>query len=98
MLGSYVETEDLSLYVTADLRDGSGRALVLWTTTPWTLAANVAAAVHPELGYEEVEWEGKTLVLSAASRVRLGLPDAAVRHTLPGAELVGLELPGLGWL
>jgi isoleucyl-tRNA synthetase len=91
MLGSYVETEDLSLYVTANLLDGSGRALVLWTTTPWTLAANVAAAVHPELKYEEVEWEGKRLVLSAASRARLGVPDGAVQRELPGSELVGLE-------
>ncbi|MGH8978743.1 MAG: isoleucine--tRNA ligase [Acidimicrobiia bacterium] len=91
MLGSYVETEDLSLYVSADLLDSSGRALVLWTTTPWTLAANVAAAVHPELTYEEVDWEGRRLVLSAASRVRLGLPDSTVQRELPGAELVGLE-------
>ena len=48
MLGSYVDTEDLSLYVSANLLDGSGRALVLWTTTPWTLPANVAAAVQPD--------------------------------------------------
>jgi isoleucyl-tRNA synthetase len=91
MLGSYVETEDVSLYVTADLLDGSGRALVLWTTTPWTLAANVAAAVHPTLRYEEVDWQGRRLVLSAAARKRLGVPDAAVQHELEGRELVGLE-------
>ncbi|MET1000618.1 MAG: isoleucine--tRNA ligase [Acidimicrobiia bacterium] len=90
MLGSYVETEDLSLYVTANLLDGSGRALVLWTTTPWTLAANVAAAVHPTLKYEEVAWEGRTIILSAAARARLGLAESAVVRTLPGSELVGL--------
>ena len=91
MLGSYVETEDLSLYVGADLLDGTGRALVLWTTTPWTLPANVAAAVHPTLQYEEIDWEGRRLVLSAASRARLGIPEAAVQRVLPGSELVGLE-------
>src|SRR5687767_8032895 len=37
---------------------GSGRtdeSLLVWTTTPWTLAANVAAAVHPELTYVKVK-------------------------------------------
>jgi isoleucyl-tRNA synthetase len=91
MLGSYVEAEDLSLYVTADLLDGSGRALVLWTTTPWTLPANVAAAVHPTLRYDEVEWENRRLVLSSGARKRLGIPDAAVRTDFEGRELVGLE-------
>ena len=67
MLGSYVETEDLSLYVAAPLKDGSGRELVLWTTTPWTLPANVAAAVHPTLRYEEVDVGGRHLVMSAAA-------------------------------
>ena len=73
MLGSYVETEDLSLYVSANLLDGSGRALVLWTTTPWTLPANVAAAVHPTLRYEEVDWEG------TVARAERGEPQAS-RH------------------
>jgi isoleucyl-tRNA synthetase len=91
MLGSYVETEDLSLYVSADLLDGTGRALVLWTTTPWTLPANVAAAVHPTLRYEEVEWQDRRLVLSSGARKRLGIADAAVRHEFEGRELVGLE-------
>ena len=91
MLGSYVDTEDLSLYVSANLLDGSDRALVLWTTTPWTLPANVAAAVQPALTYEEIEWEGRRLVLSAGARRRLGLADATVQRELRGAELIGLE-------
>jgi isoleucyl-tRNA synthetase len=33
------------------LRDRPGEALLVWTTTPWTLTSNVAAAVHPELPY-----------------------------------------------
>ncbi len=91
MLGSYVETEDLSLYVAAPLKDGSGRELVLWTTTPWTLPANVAAAVHPTLRYEEIDFDGRRLVMSAAARKRLGFVDDAVLRSLEGAELVGLE-------
>ena len=38
----------------------TGRAaLLVWTTTPWTLAANVAAAVHPELTYVKVRQAGR---------------------------------------
>ena len=57
----------------ANLLDGSGRALVLWTTTPWTLPANVAAAVHPTLRYEEVD------VGRPRARAERGQPQAA-RH------------------
>ena len=32
-----------------------GEDLLVWTTTPWTLSANVAAAVHPDLTYQLVE-------------------------------------------
>ena len=39
--------------MTFPLEDGSGRELVIWTTTPWTLPANVAAAVHAEQEYGE---------------------------------------------
>ena len=33
----------------------TGESLVVWTTTPWTLPANVAAAVHPEIEYGRTE-------------------------------------------
>ena len=50
----YVETTHLALTVAFPLLDRPGEALLVWTTTPWTLPANVAAAVHPELTYVRV--------------------------------------------
>ncbi len=50
MSGVYQEKVDPSLWVLLPLVDRPGESLVIWTTTPWTLPANVAAAVHP--GYE----------------------------------------------
>jgi isoleucyl-tRNA synthetase len=50
----YEEVRDKSIYVTFPLVDGTGRELVVWTTTPWTLPSNVAAAVDPKLTYELV--------------------------------------------
>ena len=49
----YEDVRDRSVYVTFPLADGSGRELVVWTTTPWTLPSNVAAAVQPDLEYGE---------------------------------------------
>ena len=51
----YAERTHLALTVAFPLLDRPGEALLAWTTTPWTLPANVAAAVHPELVYVRVE-------------------------------------------
>jgi isoleucyl-tRNA synthetase len=82
---NYAELEHPSLYVRFPLK-GREEALVVWTTTPWTLPANVAAAVNPEAKYvlsPEGEWR-------AAERA--GEADA-VREVI-GEELVGLEYEG----
>jgi isoleucyl-tRNA synthetase len=47
----YQEIEDPSLFVRFPLKEREGEALVIWTTTPWTLPANVAAAVKPDAEY-----------------------------------------------
>src|SRR4026209_2833871 len=49
--GEYKDLEHPSLYVRFPLKERGGEALVVWTTTPWTLPANVAAAVKPEAEY-----------------------------------------------
>src|SRR5690348_13152100 len=51
LAGSYVDRADPSLYVRLPLLDRPGEALVVWTTTPWTLPANVVAAVNPDFAY-----------------------------------------------
>ncbi len=48
--GVYQDRSDPSLTVRFPLRRPAGESLVIWTTTPWTLPANVAAAVHPDAG------------------------------------------------
>ena len=54
----YQEVTHTAVYVRLPLTDLKGRAegesLLIWTTTPWTLTANVAAAVHPEHRYVRV--------------------------------------------
>jgi isoleucyl-tRNA synthetase len=58
----YAELTHPSLYVRFPLRDRDGESLVVWTTTPWTLTANVAAAVQPAAEYVRTphgEWWAK---------------------------------------
>jgi isoleucyl-tRNA synthetase len=68
--------------------------LLVWTTTPWTLSSNVAAAVHPDLTYVLVEGrDGRRWWLSHGSQPRVA-PDATVLRQAKGTELVGLTYRG----
>ncbi len=51
----YAEAVDPSVFVRMPLVDKPGTSLLVWTTTPWTLPANVAVAVGPEVDYVTVE-------------------------------------------
>ena len=68
--------------------------LLVWTTTPWTLSSNVAAAVHPDLTYQLVEGrDGRRWWVSAGSKQRV-VGDASVVREAPGRELVDLTYAG----
>jgi isoleucyl-tRNA synthetase len=81
----YVELAHPSLFVRFPLRGRDGEALAVWTTTPWTLPANVAAAVKPDAEYALVD---------GAWWLRALKPDAAATRVVRGDELVGLEYEG----
>ena len=51
----YADTTDPSIYVKFPITGRENEYLVIWTTTPWTLPANVAVAVHPDISYARVE-------------------------------------------
>lgn len=44
-----------SVFVKFPLRERAGENLLIWTTTPWTLSSNVAAAVNPDLAYLQIK-------------------------------------------
>jgi isoleucyl-tRNA synthetase len=86
LTGSYVDRADPSLLVRLPLLDRPGESLVVWTTTPWTLPANVAAALNPDAQYARRlngEWV-------AAPRY----PDEEFDERLSGSELVGWRYEG----
>jgi isoleucyl-tRNA synthetase len=68
---------------------------VIWTTTPWTLPANQAVAMHPEFAYELHDTEKGVLILArdlaARALARYGLASAVLAD-FPGRLLEGLKL------
>ena len=63
-------------------------SLLVWTTTPWTLTANAAAAVHPEKTYIKVRQDGETLYLiKELASVLKG--DYELLGEVPASELIG---------
>ncbi|MBM3313132.1 class I tRNA ligase family protein, partial [candidate division WOR-3 bacterium] len=67
--------------------------LLLWTTTPWTLTSNVAAAVHPELDYVRARQDEAIYILAKPLLSALG-SGAMVVEELKGQNLVGLCYQG----
>jgi isoleucyl-tRNA synthetase len=94
----YDTAKDPAVTVLFPVAGEADRYLLVWTTTPWTLVANFAVAVHPELDYVEVEHRGRRLIL-AESRAPFVAPGGeaeplAARPVLrrwKGRELVGLR-------
>src|SRR5687767_1743901 len=74
----------------AEALGGRKASFVIWTTTPWTLPANLAIAVHPEETYTALEVDDEWLVVAR--------PLAAAVANLPGvaerARATSLALPG----
>jgi isoleucyl-tRNA synthetase len=90
--GAYQDVTDPSVYVRFPVVDRDFDLLV-WTTTPWTLVSNVAAAVGPGIPYVRVRATdgGRDLVLAAARVDEVLGADAVVVDELDAAELVGLR-------
>ena len=99
----YDEVEDPSVYVRLPVREpapsdripetpvSEGDALLVWTTTPWTLITNAAVAAGPEIEYVRVRYEDEVLVM-ARDRVEevLGENAEVIAH-FPGQALAGVR-------
>ncbi len=90
----YSDVVDPSIYVRFPLLDDSGEqedgiSLLVWTTTPWTLISNVAAAIGERITYARARLGTERFVL-AADRVEAVLgPEAEIEETFAGSELKG---------
>ena len=101
----YADRESDSIFVKFELKKddkakkieipSSGEtSILIWTTTPWTLIANVAVAVHPDLDYVMISSGSANLVL-AQERLgvvldHLGIKDYKILSRVKGKDLEGL--------
>ena len=85
----YKERQDPSVTVRFKLE--TGEWLLAWTTTPWTLPSNLAAAVGADISYTVLEKDGERYILASDRQAAYEreLEGAAIVGELTGAELAG---------
>jgi len=94
MENSYQLDTDPSIFVYIQIED-TDEYLLVWTTTPWTLPANVAVAVNPDLEYTLVEHDGKKFYVAseAVEKVMTNEKHQPLEYrvvkTVSGKSLVG---------
>lgn len=99
----YRDHKSISVYVKLVL-DSNAReqlalpedaAVLIWTTTPWTLPANLAVSVHPKVDYSAIQTEKGTLIVATdlieTVQAACQLESVEVLKTFAGAELEKLE-------
>lgn len=97
---AYQTVTDPSVYVKFKLVD-SDYSILAWTTTPWTLPANLMLAVNPEMMYCEVLVDGEKLIIAEEAFERTLQDekhqplDYEVLRKFPGSELVGKKYQSL---
>lgn len=92
----YHDVKSPSIYVAFKVVDGkdlldNDTAFIIWTTTPWTIPANLGIAVNPRFEYAQVAVGGKKYVVASEMLPKvaeeLGWSDYEVLKTFPGTEL-----------
>ena len=92
----YADVESHSIYVAFPVRDGKGKIdsdarVVIWTTTPWTLPANLAVSAHPDFIYGEYDTNlGKLCFLQEFEeklKEEFNLTKCELLKTFKGQEL-----------
>src|SRR5690606_36226121 len=89
----YREVDDPSVYVRFDVAGEAKTYFLVWTTTPWTLPANLLLAVHEDVDYAWVRHGDETLILGCdLGPAALGTEaPEGVLDTARGRELEGLR-------
>ncbi len=91
----YKELTHQSVYLAFPIVGQVEEYLLVWTTTPWTIPANIAVAVDPNLDYSQVETDKKKYWIAKDAKDRvMGTQAHKVLKTVKGSKLVGLRYTG----
>ncbi|MFY0780244.1 isoleucine--tRNA ligase [Peribacillus simplex] len=92
----YQDKRSASIYVAFEVTDGKGVIeegvkIIIWTTTPWTIPANLGISLHPQLNYVVVAVENDKFLIAEALlesvTETLGWDDPSILKTVKGSEL-----------
>ncbi|HDX9576565.1 TPA: isoleucine--tRNA ligase [Bacillus pseudomycoides] len=92
----YKDKKSASIYVAFPVKDGKNvlegdEKFIIWTTTPWTLPANLGISVHPELEYSVVKVNDEKYIIASelfeTVAKTLEWENAGVVKTVKGSEL-----------
>ncbi len=95
----YWDETDPSIYVKFEIEGEENAYFLVWTTTPWTIPGNLAAAIHPDLTYVVVKvkraGQEESLILLQDKLEELkkisGITDVQITETAKGSQLVGMH-------
>jgi isoleucyl-tRNA synthetase len=90
----YRELTHPGLTIKLPLKNRTNESLLVWTTTPWTLTANVSAAVHPDMDYVKVGWNNEILYLGKNVVDRFFRNTPPIFKTLSGRDMEGWTYDG----
>ena len=92
----YKNHKSPSVWVKFPLKDHANTFVLVWTTTPWTLPANLAIALHPDVNYVSAKVGNETWILAEklldAVAQKTGAQLGVVARKAKGAELVAEKL------
>jgi len=88
----YKERTHPAIYVKFPIKDRNGEYLLIYTTTPWTLASNVAVAAHPDLEYVRIRI-GEEVFILTKNLVEKAIHEKSysILQTMYGRELVEIQ-------
>ncbi|MCR3755408.1 MAG: isoleucine--tRNA ligase [Sodalis sp. Psp] len=93
---AFVATDIRAVATKFGIMDFTGSiAMVIWTTTPWTLPANRAIIIHPDFDYQLIEIDGQGYILAAdlvgSVMIRVGITHWAVLGNVKGRAMEQLR-------
>jgi len=90
----YKEITHKAIYFKLPVIGRKNTFFLVWTTTPWTLPANVALAVSPKLDYVEIEDKNKEVFILLENKKDV-IPQGKILKKFSGKDLDGLEYKGM---
>lgn len=86
----YRDIEDESAYIKFPVRGEKNTYFLVWTTTPWTLPANLFLAVGKDIDYVKIEI-GQEILILAESRLKVLVGGYKILEKIKGKNLLGIE-------